>query len=208
MKYRFKLFPVLFGAMFALCLGLCVTSCGKKDAEGESPSGKTAAGEVSKPVVASEKPLASVPETPPEGPRTYEEYTVELGKLAKTNGSYGRRIAMAEETLKAREKVLAEGNEAIKAAQDRVQAIEAQLAAAQQALSDAEKALSDAFAADPEWVAAKEKMNQISKEADEARAKTMLMIQNAHKKGIHLRPKDLQQGPEGPTPTPSDTPVQ
>ena len=194
MKYRTLFTPVVFGAALTLGLALLVTSCGKKTSEAE----KTPEAAVQTPSAVSEKPVASAPETPTAGPQTHEEYVAELGKLAKENQSFGRRVAMADETLKARERVLLEENETVKAAQAEVEKIRALIASAENvpaevctALVTAEKALADAFATDSEWAAAKAKMESVSKEKDAALAKTMLAVQEAHKKGIHLRPKDV-----------------
>lgn len=187
--------------MLALGLGLCVASCRKNSAEEVHKIEKPEAHHKSVQAVSTGKPVVSEPKTPPEGPQTHEEYVGELGKQAKTNQSFGRRLAMAEEVLQARAKVLAEENESVKAAKTQVDTLQTQLVSVQQALADAEKALEDAYASDPEWKAAKEKKDEISKEADAAYAKTALMIQEAHKKGIHLRPKDLQQGTEAPAPS-------
>lgn len=189
MKHHIQIPMPLLGVTFSVVLALFAMACGKKEPVNEPASEPSV--EAVKPGVVPVKPVQSAPKTPDGGPQTHEEYVTELGKVAQERQSFGRRIAMATEAVRARERVLKEENEALRAAEADVKKCEAMLAAAEKTLLEARKALTDAYAADADWKAADEKLQALTKEAESAQLRTTLMIQDARKKGIHLQPKDL-----------------
>lgn len=197
------------GLLLSIGLVAFVSSCGKKNTE-EATKAETPATSV---VETSEGTVSTAVGTPAtagekkvKGPQTHREYTAELGKAAKENQSFARRVAMAQEILNAREKVLEEKSEDIRAIRADIETRKAALAAAQQALADAEKALADAYAKDPDWAAARKKVDAVEAEQQAAMARTMAAINDARRKGIHLKPQDIQE-PSAPAETPTAAPA-
>ena len=172
---------------------------------GKTPSPAAAGAEGAETDV--ETPVAAAPK----GPLTHDDYVAALGAASVDTRSLARRMAMAEETLSAREKVLREQSIHVQNAAKQVDLLRGQLSDVQKALADAEKALSDALAADPEWSEAKAKADAIVAEREAAMVRTAALIQDARKKGIRLTPagsksessKSGVQGPGSETPIPS-----
>ena len=188
------------GILLPTILVVCVFSCSKKDTEESPKSAPPAPSVVETPEGTVRTAVDTAAAKKQEGGQTHKEYIAELGSSAKENQSFARREAMAVEILHAREKFLAEENEDIQARLTEIETRKAALAAAQQALADAEKALHDAYAADPEWVAASQKVEAVSKERQAALARTMALIHDARRKGIHQAPDPADSGA---TPAPS-----
>ena len=194
------------GILLAGMIAVCVSSCGKKDSE-ETPKAVTPApSAVETPEGTVSTAVGTAAAKKQEGAQTYQEHVAEIGKSAKANQSLARRVAMAQEILQAREKVLAEENPNIQARLAEIETRKTALVAAQKALVDAEKALADAFAADPEWVEAHQKFEAISKERQAGLARTMMEINEARRKGIHhappaeSAPPASSEVPESPAP--------
>ncbi len=192
------------GILLAGIIAVCVSSCGKKDSEEVPKAVAPAPSAVETPESTVSTAVGTAAAKKQEGAQTYQEHVAEIGKSAKTNQSLARRVAMAQEILQAREKVLRESDDKIRALCDEIETRKTALVAAQQALAKAEKTLADAFAADPEWVEAHQKVEAISKERQAALARTMVEINEARRKGVHHAPPAESAAPEAPsTPAPS-----
>lgn len=179
------------GAAFLLAVAVFATACSKKEPPQEA-SPETASEVVAAPnrtadgkVIASTTPIASAPKESDSEEAKEPDPLADLGKIVAENQSYLRRSAMAKEALVAREKILQEENETIKSAAAEIQRLKTLLAAA-------EKTLQEAYEADPDWAAAKAKADTISKEAEASKAKTIISIHEARKRGIKLQPHHLK----------------
>ena len=186
------------GILLSGIIVVFVSSCGKKDSEEVAEPVAPAPSAVETPESTVSTTVGTAAAKKQEGAQTYQDHVAEIGKSAKANQSLARRVAMAQEILQAREKVLRESDDKIRALCDEIETRKAALVAAQQDLAKAEKTLADAFAADPEWVEAHQKAVAISKERQAALARTMVEINEARRKGIHHAPPAESATPESP----------
>lgn len=211
MKHRALASALLSGTAIAAVLAVCATSCGKRNDEPSAAASPAAAdspaasdGKTPSLAVGTETGAETPAAAAPKGPRTHDDYVAALGAASVDNRSLARRMAMADEILSAREKVLREQSIPVQNAAKQVDLLRGQLSDVQKALADAEKALADALASDPEWSEAKAKADSIAAERKAAMARTAALIQDARKKGIRLTPPGSKsESPKAETPMPS-----